>query len=301
MKRGEIMMKSNARNYNRNIRRKKIISAIIRYTILIAVGCFMVYPLLWLVSASFKENSEIFTGLHLIPKKPTLNGYIGVTENYGGNINLLKSMVNSYSYIIPKVILTIISSTITAYGFARFKFKGRGIFFALLISTLFLPQSVLNVPQYVMFNDFGWVGSSWYQALYVPSAFAFDTYFVFLLIQFLRSIPTELDEAAKIDGCNAFQILVKIIAPMLKPAIVSVALFQFMWSSNDFMGPLLYANKPEIMPATLFVRASMDADTGFDWNKVLAISLISILPSLIVFFMAQKTFVEGITAGSVKG
>ncbi len=122
-----------------------------------------------------------------------------------------------------------------------------------------------------------------------------------MMVQFLRGIPRELDEAATIDGCNAIQTLVMVICPMLKPAIVSCALFQFMWSSNDFMGPLLYVKTPTRYPATIFVKLSMDADTGFEWNRVLAVSLISIIPSLIVFFCAQKNFVDGISAGSVKG
>lgn len=122
-----------------------------------------------------------------------------------------------------------------------------------------------------------------------------------MLIQFLRGIPRELDEAATIDGCNAFQTLIKVICPMLKPAIVSCALFQFMWSSNDYMGPLLYVKDPTRYPATIFVKLSMDADTGFDWNRVLVVSLISIISSLVVFFCAQNQFIDGISAGSVKG
>jgi oligogalacturonide transport system permease protein len=210
-------------------------------------------------------------------------------------------MFNTYSYVLPKVLFTVVSATITAYGFGRFKFKGRDFLFVVLMSTLFLPQVVLNVPQYILFNKFGWVDSSLYLPIIVPSIFATDTYFVFMLIQFLRNVPKELEEAAKIDGCNVIQTLWKIIVPMLKPAMVSCALFQFMWSSNDFMGPLLYVSTPAKYPAAIFVKLSMDADTGFDWNRVLATSLISIIPSLVVFFLAQNTFVEGISAGGVKG
>ena len=117
----------------------------------------------------------------------------------------------------------------------------------------------------------------------------------------MRNIPRELDEAAKIDGCNIMQTLVLVLVPMLWPAMVSAGLFQFMWSSNDFMGPLLYVNSPARYPATLFVRMSMDADTGFAWNRVMAVSLISIIPSLVVFFLAQRQFMDGVTAGAVKG
>ena len=222
-------------------------------------------------------------------------------QYYGGDINIWKAMLNTYSYVIPAVIFTIVSSTLTAYGFGRFKFFGRSVLFAILMSTLFLPQVVLNVPQYIMYNIFGWVGSKLYLPLIVPSMFATETYFVFMLIQFLRNIPKELEEAAKIDGCNEIQTLIKVIVPMLKPALVSCALFKFMWASNDFLGPLLYVNNPAKYPATIFVKLAMDSDAGFAWNRILSTSLISILPSIIIFFIAQNQFVEGISAGGVKG
>ena len=284
-----------------NLRVQHVMSTTVRYIILVVVGVFMVYPLLWMVSATFKNNNEIFSTLSLIPSKPTLDGYRAAMNDYGGDINIWRAMLNTYKYVIPRVIFTVISSTITAYGFGRFRFRGRNALFALLMATLFLPQVVLNIPQFLMYRNFGWVDSPYYLALIVPSLFAQETYFVYMLIQFMRNIPRELDEAAKIDGCNIMQTLVLVLVPMLWPAMVSAGLFQFMWSSNDFMGPLLYVNSPARYPATLFVRMSMDADTGFAWNRVMAVSLISILPSLIVFFMAQSQFMDGVTAGAVKG
>jgi len=284
-----------------SLKTKRTIQIVIRYTVLIAVGIFMIYPLLWMVGATFKPNNEIFSGLNILPKKATFEGYINAMKNYGGDINIWKAMLNTYSYVIPAVIFTIVSSTLTAYGFGRFKFFGRSVLFAILMSTLFLPQVVLNVPQYIMYNIFGWVGSKLYLPLIVPSMFATETYFVFMLIQFLRNIPKELEEAAKIDECNEIQTLIKVIVPMLKPAIVSCALFKFMWASNDFLGPLLYVNNPAKYPATIFVKLAMDSDAGFAWNRILSTSLISILPSIIIFFIAQNQFVEGISAGGVKG
>ena len=284
-----------------NLRRQRIISLVLRYTVLIVVGVIMLYPLVWMVGATFKNNNEIFTSMNPIPFNPTLDGYKAAMENYGGAINIWKAMLNTYSYVIPEVIFTIISSVLTAYGFGRFKFKGHDLLFSAMMAMLFLPQVVLNVPQYIMFNNFGWIGSRLYLPLVVPTLFATETYFIFMLIQFLRGVPKDLEEAASIDGCNVMQTLIQIIVPMLMPAIVSCALFKFMWSSNDFMGPLLYVNTPAKYPATIFVKLSMDSDAGFNWNKILALSLISILPSIIVFFAAQNQFVEGISAGGVKG
>lgn len=284
-----------------NLRRQRAISTALRYLVLIVVCIIMIYPLVWMVGATFKENSEIFTSMNPIPTNPTLSGYRDAMQNYGGAINIWRAMLNTYSYVIPEVIFTLISSVLTAYGFGRFKFKGHDILFAAMMAMLFLPQVVLNVPQYIMYNKLGWVGSKLYLPLVVPTLFATETYFVFMLIQFLRNVPKDLEEAAQIDGCNVMQTLIKIIVPMLMPAIVSCALFKFMWSSNDFMGPLLYVNTPAKYPATIFVKLSMDSDAGFNWNKILALSLISILPSIITFFAAQNQFVEGISAGGVKG
>ena len=273
-----------------------------QYFVLILVGVIMIYPLVWMVGATFKSNAEIFAGIGFLTANPTLQGYIdAVTQNYGGDISIWRAFINTYSFVIPKVIFTVISSVIAAYGFSRFKFKGRDMMFGIMISTLFLPQVVLNVPQYLMYNSFGWVNSPFYLPLWVPTLFATETYFVYQLVQFMRSIPHDLDEAAAIDGCGPVKILYKIIAPMLSPSLVACGLFQFMWSCNDYMGPLLYVQTPSKYPMSIFVKLSMDADSGFNWNRILALSLISIIPQLIVFFCAQDAFIDGISAGAVKG
>ena len=273
-----------------------------QYFVLILVGVIMIYPLVWMVGATFKSNAEIFAGIGFLTANPTLQGYIdAVTQNYGGDISIWRAFINTYSFVIPKVIFTVISSVIAAYGFSRFKFKGRDMLFGIMISTLFLPQVVLNVPQYLMYNSFGWINSPFYLPLWVPTLFATETYFVYQLVQFMRSIPHDLDEAAAIDGCGPIKILYKIIAPMLSPSLVACGLFQFMWSCNDYMGPLLYVQTPSKYPMSIFVKLSMDADSGFNWNRILALSLISIIPQLVVFFCAQDAFIDGISAGAVKG
>ncbi len=295
------VVKDASYDINAKVRRRTRINSAIRYIVLIVVGLFMVYPLLWMIGATFKPNNEIFAGLNIFPIHPTLEGYQNAVKSYGGNINIWKALLNTFTIVIPKVIFTVISATITAYGFGRFNFVGKKLLYPIMISTLFLPQVVLNVPQYILYNKLGWIGSDLYLPLIVPSLFACDTYFIFMLVQFLHNVPHELEEAAKIDGCNVVQTLVKVVVPMLMPSIISCALFQFMWSSNDFMGPLLYVNTPAKYPASYFVKLSMDSDAGFAWNRVLATSLISIIPSIVIFFLAQDQFVEGISAGGVKG
>ena len=208
---------------------KAKVSTVLRYILLVAVGFIMVYPLIWMVGATFKTNSEIFTSAWFWPKNPVFDGYKDAFKSYGGKIDLIKSMINTYKIVVPKVVFTLLSATLTAYGFARFNFKGKSIFFSLMISTLFLPQVVLNAPQYIMYNKWGWVDS--YLPLTIPSLFAVDTYFVFMLVQFLRGIPKELEEAAKIDGANRWQLLKSVILPMLMPTIT---ICTFLTLTNGF-------------------------------------------------------------------
>ena len=188
---------------------------------------------LWMISATFKDNSEIFAGISLWIKHPTLDGYRGALNNFGGSINILQAMLNTYSYVIPKVICTVVSACVAAYGFGRFDFPGRKLMFNIMLATLFLPQVVLNVPQYLLYNKFGWLDSPFYLAIWVHCAFATETYFVYQLVQFMRNVPRDLDEAAAIDGCSSFQTLYKVIVPMLGPALVSCCLLYTSDAADD--------------------------------------------------------------------
>jgi oligogalacturonide transport system permease protein len=278
--------------------RKKAFNSSIRYGLLILVGFFMLYPLLWLFGASFKTNTEIFTSIGFIPKHFDFSTYVRAW-NPTPEYSFTTFFVNTFLIVIPRVIGAVISCTLTAYGFARFKFKGKGVIFGLLMGTLFLPNVVIYIPQFLLFNSLGWLDT--YLPLTVPASLAFDTFFVFMLIQFIRGIPIELEQAAYIDGCNSIQALWYVIVPVLMPAIVSVGLFQFMWSMNDFFGPLLYISSVDKYPVALALRMVMDSSAEIKWNEVIAMNIFSLAPSLILFFAAQKYFVEGVTAGSLKG
>lgn len=280
-------------------RQRRQINTFVRYVLLSFVGIIMLYPLIWMVFSTFKTNAEIFGTYKLLPTNWTISAYQEILKMYGGQINLPMAMKNTYIIVFSKVALMLFSVTLTAYGFARFNFVGRNVFYAIMISTIFLPQTVLNAPQYIMYNSWGWINS--YKPLIVPTLFAIDSYFIFMIVQFMRGIPCEMEEAATIDGCNSVQTLIFILVPMLVPALVSAALFQFLWSSNDFMGPLIYIRTTSRQMASVFIKMCMDTDKGTDWNRVLAFSLIAIMPSLLVFFAAQSTFIEGIAAGSIKG
>lgn len=273
-------------------------NASLRYGVLLLVGLIMLYPLLWMVAASFKPNHEIFGSIGLWPQEPTLDGVISGWRT-GTEYSFATYLFNTFAFIIPKVVLTVVSSVLVAYGFARFNMPGKRIWFAAMIGTILLPKSVLLIPQYLMFRELGWLDT--YLPLYVPCAFATEGFFVFMIVQFLRGFPPDMEEAAVIDGCNSLQVLWHVVVPVIMPAIISVALFQFMWSMNDFLYPLIYLSSVEKYPVALALKMAIDVTEATAWNQVLAMSTIALVPSLVVFFLAQRYFVDGITSGSVKG
>lgn len=269
------------------------------YALLVALAFVVVYPLLWLVFSSFKvENSDIFGNLNLWPRQWTLEGY---TEGWKGTGQFHYGVffVNTFLLTVPTVIFTIASSVIVGYGFARFDFPLRKPLFAVMIATLMLPGSVLIIPRYILFTEFGWINTYW--PFIVPAAFAGSAFFIFLIVQFLRGIPLELDESAKMDGCNSARILWSILLPNAKPAIFSVGIFQFMWTWNDFFNAMIFVNSTEKFTLPLALRMALDTATSVAWNQVLAMSLLAILPCVALFFLAQKYFVEGVATTGLKG
>lgn len=292
------MISAESAAYARKLERRARLSAGIRYTLLCVVGLIMLYPLIWLIGASFKTNSEIFGNAGFIPSEPTLDGYIKGWQT-STPYTFGRFFLNSMWIIIPKVIGTAISCTLVAYGFARFDFPFKKLLFASVLGILLLPNVVTRIPQYILFRDLGWLDT--FLPLWVPSALAGDAFFVFMLVQFLRAIPRDMEEAARVDGANSLQTLIFIVVPMLAPALISVCLFQFMWTMNDFLGPLIYISSVDKYPVSLGLKLSIDTTESFEWNRILAMSVLTILPALIVFFLAQKHFIEGISAGGVKG
>ena len=274
------------------------VNVALRYGVLIAVGLLMLYPLLWMAGGAFKPNHEIVSSIGFIPQHPTLEGFTKGWQT-STEYTFTRYLLNTFEIIVPKVIATVVSSVLVAFGFARFNVPGKRVLFALLIATILLPKSVLLVPQYLMFREFGWLDT--FLPLYVPAAFATEGFFVFMIIQFMRSLPAEMEEAAVMDGCNSLQVLAYVVVPVITPAIISVALFQFMWSMNDFLSPLIYLSSVEKYPVALALKLSIDVTEATSWNQILAMSTIALAPSLVLFFAAQKYFVEGITVGAVKG
>lgn len=271
---------------------------LLRYLFLTILGVVMVYPLLWMFTASFKTNNEIFSSFTLIPKNPLWNGYIDGWKG-SGQYSFGRFFANTCFIVLPVVVLTIISSLLVAYGFARYKFKYKKILFALVLASLMLPVEVIIIPRYIMFNWLGWLNT--YLPFIVPAAFATYSFYIFMLVQYIRTLPRELDESAWIDGCSDFMILMKIIIPLCKPAIISVLIFQFVHRWNDFLNPLIYIDSVKKYPISLALRMSIDVTDTVAWNQVFAMSVLSLLPPVLLFFFAQKYFVEGIATSGLKG
>ncbi len=278
-------------------------STVVRHTFthlfIIALGLFMIYPILWMIVSSFKTNDMIFSDPGLIPKAVTIENYISGWKGYAGT-TFGRFFINSLLMCAGAVVGNLIACTMAAYAFARLKFVGRNFWFAVMMVTLMLPGHVTIVPRYILFNTFGWVGS--YLPIIVPKFLATDAFFVFLLVQFIRALPKELEEAAIIDGCGQIGVFLRIIVPLATPALVTTALFTFLWTWDDFFNQLLYLTNPPIFSVTRALRTFVgDAGAVNDWGGALAMSTLSIVPPFILFFALQKYFVQGITTTGIKG
>jgi oligogalacturonide transport system permease protein len=271
---------------------------LLRTTVLLCVAVVMLYPLLWLVGASFKSNAQIFSEVGFWPQSFDFSAYAKGWKT-STEYTFATYFANSFLITVPRIAVTVVSCVLVAYGFARFEFWGKKLLFSIMIGTMMLPLIVLRLPQYLMFKELGWLDT--YLPLILPSAFATDTFFVFMLVQFLRGIPRDMEEAAVIDGCNSLQLLWYIIVPLLKPAIISVIVFQFIWTMNDFMGPLIYLASVENYPVSLALKMSIGATEEVEWANVIAISVVALIPSVLVFFMAQRHFIEGASSSGIKG
>lgn len=266
---------------------------------IITLGLLMIYPILWMIVSSLKPNNMIFSDPGLIPKAVTIQNYITGWKGYAG-VTFGRFFLNSLLMCGAAVIGNLIACTMAAYAFARLKFAGRNFWFTVMLITLMLPGHVTVVPRYILFNTFGWVGS--YLPIIVPKFLATDAFFVFLLVQFMRSLPKEMEEAAIIDGCGHVGVFLRIIVPLSVPALVTTALFTFLWTWDDFFNHLLYLTNPQIFSVARALRTFVgDAGAVSNWGGALAMSTLSMLPPFILFFALQKYFVQGITTTGLKG
>lgn len=279
-------------------RKTRSIGYIIAAAVIILGGLTMIYPLLWMVMSSFKENNEIFSSASsLIPKKFHVENYANGWRGFAG-ISFAVFFGNSFFLSIVGTIGSVFSSAFIAFGFARLRFKGRGFWFICMLVTMMLPFQIIMIPQYIIFNKLGWVGT--FLPLTVPNYFG-GAFFIFLIIQFIYGIPRDLDEAAKIDGCSYYGIFFRIILPLILPALVTCAIFSFMWKWDDFMGSLLYLNKPSTYPVSLALKMFADPTSITDWGAMFSMATLSVVPIFLIFVFFQKYLVEGISTEGLKG
>lgn len=277
---------------------KKTVKAVLSYLVIVVIGLVLLYPILWMFFAAFKTNDEIFGSTKLLASHYSFKNFIDGWKG-SGLISYAVYFRNTFLLVVPVTLLTLVSSTFVAYGFARFHFPLKKVLFSLLIATLMLPNAVIIIPRYTLFAKFGWIDT--YIPFYALAGLACYPFFIFMLVQFLRGIPRELDESAYIDGCGTFRTLRQIILPLMKPSLFSAALFQFMWTYNDYFNSLIFINSGKKYTVSLALRLSLDSESVINWGKIMATSFVVVLPLILLFFMAQKYFVEGIATSGLKG
>lgn len=273
------------------------LTGVVRHVLLVAICFAMIYPILWMLSGSLRPASELFGGdAGLIPSQVTVeaypNGWFGLQINFG------QFFLNSLIIAVLATVGNVAAASLVAYAFARLQFWARGFWFALMLGTLMLPYHVTLIPQYVLFRNLDWVNTWW--PLILPKYFAVDAFFIFLMVQFFRGIPKELDEAARMDGCSAWRIYWKIILPLSMPVLATAAIFSFIWTWEDFFGPLIYISEMRNYTVQLGLRSFIDSSGTSSWNELFAMSVLSLVPIFLIFLFFQRLLIEGIATTGMK-
>jgi len=288
-------MRKNNLVKHKSHKKQRLLSSVAVHTVLIIGAIAFLFPLVWMLSTSLKplpETTKIPPTI--IPSKFMWSNYAHATTA----IPFWKYAKNTLIVCVLSVIGTLISSTLVAYGFSRIQWKGRNAVFYCVLATMMIPFPVIMAPLFVVFGKLGWIGTL--KPLWIPS-FGAAAFNIFLLRQFFRTIPTELTEAARIDGCSELGILLRIVLPLSKPVLLVVALFQFIASWNDFLGPLVYLTRENTYTLALGLQFFQSQHGGTFWNYLMAASSLIVLPIIVIYFFAQKAFIEGISLTGLKG
>ncbi|GAA0916821.1 MULTISPECIES: carbohydrate ABC transporter permease [Streptomyces violaceusniger group] len=264
----------------------------------LAVLAVILYPVVWVIGGSFKPGDQIVGSLQLLPTDPITDNYRRLSDGIA-DVPISTFFTNSLLLAVGSVVGVLFSCSLAAYAFARIRFAGRNALFTLMISTLLLPFQVLIIPQYILFQKLHLINT--YVPLLLGKYLAADAFFVFLMVQFMRGLPRELDEAARLDGCGHLRIYWNIVLPLCRPALITSAIFTFIWSWNDFIGPLLYLNEPDKYTVSLGLKLFIDQDSVADYGGMVAMSLVALLPVLLFFLAFQRYLVEGAATSGLKG
>ncbi|XVU22491.1 carbohydrate ABC transporter permease [Actinoplanes sp. CA-054009] len=272
----------------------------VRLTALIVIVAIVLYPLVWMVGTSFKSPEEIVNNIGLIPREFTPSNFSEGWNKF--DVAFGRFFLNSAMVAVLTVVGNTLSCLLAAYAFGRLRFRMRGMWFAIMIGTLLLPGHVLIIPQYILFRTLGWVGGDWpYLPLLVPHFLATEAFFVFLMVQFMRGIPRELDEAAVIDGASPYSIFRHVILPLSRPALVTTAIFSFIWTWNDFFRQLVYLSELKDYTAPVALTLFIDSTSESSVGPMFAMSLLSLVPVFLFFVAFQRLLVEGINTSGLKG
>jgi multiple sugar transport system permease protein len=277
-------------------RGRDAVRSVSKHVGLIILSIVMIYPLIWLVVSSLKPNDKIFTDIGLFGNDFTLDNYV-----YGWTSQQLPFGVflgNSTILVIGAIIGNLVSCSLAAYAFARLRFRGRNLFFVIMLGTIMLPFHVVLVPQFILFKELGWLET--FLPLIVPKFFALDAFFVFLMVQFIRGIPKEIFEAARIDGAGHGRIFAQVTLPLMVPALATTAIFTFIWTWSDFFGPLIYLRTREHFPVSVALKGFVDAQSTSNYGAMFAMSVVSLIPLFIAFLVGQRYLVKGIATTGIK-
>ena len=269
---------------------------ILIHAALIAFGFTLLYPLLWMLSSSFKPTADIFSETGLIPGNPILRNY---TEGWFALQDpFTRYFMNSVIVTAGAVSGNLIACSLAAYAFARLEFPLKKLWFAIMLASMMLPLHAVIVPQYILFSSLEWINT--FYPLVVPKFLATDGFFIFLMVQFIRSLPRELDEAAAVDGCGHFAIFARIVIPLSLPALATTAIFTFIWTWNDFFTQLIFLTDPGMYTVPVALRAFLDATSQSAWGPLFAMSILSLGPIFGFFLAGQKYLTQGIATTGLK-
>lgn len=273
------------------------------HLVLIACGLLVLFPFFWMVSSSLKQDWEVFQiPPSLIPVKPLWHNYLDVLSGNKGAFSFFGFVRNTLVITMANLVGVLLTAPLVAYGFARLRFPGRDILFIIMLATMMIPGQVLMIPIYLIWAKLGFVDT--YLPLTIGAFLGGSAFYIFLLRQFFFTIPHEYDEAARIDGCGWLGIYWRIILPMAKPALGTVAIFTFMASWNDFMGPLIYISsmsKYTLAIGLHFFNSQASSSARPLWNLTMAASVVAMIPPLLLFFLAQRYYIQGVVVSGIKG
>jgi multiple sugar transport system permease protein len=272
------------------------IRRIAKHSVLVLGGFVMLYPLLWMLSSSFKPTALIFRDPALIPGEIDLSNY--TLGWYALEHPFTHYLLNSFAIVAGAVLGNLLSCSMAAYAFARLNFRGRRLWFAVMLMSIMLPIHVVIVPQYVLFSQLDWINT--YLPLVVPKLLATDAFFIFLMVQFFRGIPRSLSEAALIDGAGHIRIFFRIMLPLSTPALATTAIFTFIWTWNDFFSQLIFLTDPDMYTVPVALRTFVDSTGESSWGPLFAMSIVSLIPIFLIFLFGQKYLVKGIATTGLK-